>query len=302
METPGPEPVPEPRRGAPARAVEWSRVRAQRASAWSLDARGTHRSVDVGFRLADRDKRVAAGVLAGGVAYRLFFWLLSISVLATGAFGIAHGEWLDEVLRDLGLGPATSSIVKQFLRGTEQARWWVILVGGWLVLWTGYLGAKALVLVHAAVWGVPAPRARRAWAMSLTFTGTTIAFLAAMSLAAKVHFEGHLVGLPLRRRADRHPVRDVARRVELVAAPGNRLARPRAGRGPGGDRDAGLLPVRHLLPGAEAGQRRPAHGLLGIAATVLFWLYVLGRLTIGAATLNASLYENRAATEPPADG
>ena len=44
------------------------------------------------------------------------------------------------------------------------------------------------------------------------------------------------------------------------------------------------------------------YGLLGIAATVLFWLYVLGRLTIGAATLNASLYENRVATEPPADG
>ena len=302
MEAPGPEPVPEPRRGAPARAVEWSRVRAQRASAWSLDARGTHRSVDVGFRLADRDKRVAAGVLAGGVAYRLFFWMLSISVVATGAFGIAHGQWLDEVLRDLGLGPATSSIVKQYLRGTEQARWWVILVGGWLVLWTGYLGAKALVLVHAAVWGVPAPRARRAWAMSLTFTGTTIAFLAAMSLAAKVHFEGHLVGLVSDVVSTAIPFamwlvvsswlphqgigwRDLVPGAVLVAI---------------GMQAFYLFATIFLAP--KLANATQLYGLLGIAATVLFWLYVLGRLTIGAATLNASLYENRVATGPPADG
>lgn len=282
--------------------MQWSRVRAQRASAWSLDARGTHRSVDVGFRLADRDKRVAAGVLAGGVAYRLFFWLLSISVLATGAFGIVRGDWVDEVLRDLGLSPATSSIVKEFLRGTEQARWWVILVGGWLVLWTGYLGAKALVLVHAAVWGVPAPRARRAWLMSLTFTGTTMAFLAAMSLAAKVHFEGSLVGLASDIVSTAIPFA-----VWLLVS----SWLPRRGVG-----------WRDLVPGAvlvaigaqafylfatfllapKLANATQLYGLLGVAATVLFWLYILGRLTIGAATLNASLYENRVATEPAADG
>ena len=35
--------------------------------------------------------------------------------------------------------------------------WWLLLVGGWLVLWTGYLIVKALVLVHAVVWAVPPP-------------------------------------------------------------------------------------------------------------------------------------------------
>jgi uncharacterized BrkB/YihY/UPF0761 family membrane protein len=42
------------------------------------------------------------------------------------------------------------------------------------------------------------------------------------------------------------------------------------------------------------------YGLLGIAATALFWFYILGRLMIGAATLNASLNEQRSATAPHA--
>ena len=50
-----------------------SKVKAERAFAWLLGAREEHASVDVGFRTADLDKRVAAGVLAGGIAYRFFF-------------------------------------------------------------------------------------------------------------------------------------------------------------------------------------------------------------------------------------
>ncbi len=298
VDDPGPEAAPEPRRGATARAVDWSRVRAQRASAWSLDARESHRSVDVGFRLADRDKRVAAGVLAGGVAYRLFFWLLSVSVLATGAFGIARGDRVDEVLHDLGLGPATSDIVKQLMRGSDDARWLVSAVGAWLVLWTGYLGAKALVLVHAAVWGVPAPPARRHWAMSLAFTGTTLGILVAMSLAARVHTEGLAVGV----------LADVlAAAVPFTAWLVVSGWLPRRGEG-----------WRDLLPGAvlmaigvetfylvatwflapKLANATQLYGLLGISATILFWLFILGRLIIGAATLNLSLYENRIATRP----
>ena len=31
-------------------------------------------------------------------------------------------------------------------------------------------------------------------------------------------------------------------------------------------------------------------------STILFWLYITGRLVIGAATINASLYEQRSQT------
>ena len=35
------------------------------------------------------------------------------------------------------------------------------------------------------------------------------------------------------------------------------------------------------------------YGGLGLATTILFWLYIIGRLVTGAATLNVSLYESR---------
>ena len=37
------------------------------------------------------------------------------------------------------------------------------------------------------------------------------------------------------------------------------------------------------------------YGVLGIAGTILFWLYISARLVVGAAMLNASLYERRSA-------
>src|SRR4051794_39443091 len=81
--TPSPDPTP----GAVARTVAWSRLRTERALTWAVAARASHRSVDAGFLAADRDKRVAAGVLAGGVAYRFFFWMLAMSLLSNGALG-----------------------------------------------------------------------------------------------------------------------------------------------------------------------------------------------------------------------
>jgi uncharacterized BrkB/YihY/UPF0761 family membrane protein len=35
------------------------------------------------------------------------------------------------------------------------------------------------------------------------------------------------------------------------------------------------------------------YGVIGIVSTLLFWLYLLGRLVVGGATLNASYYEHR---------
>jgi len=35
------------------------------------------------------------------------------------------------------------------------------------------------------------------------------------------------------------------------------------------------------------------YGGIGVATTMLFWLHIVGRLVIGAATLNASLVERR---------
>lgn len=275
---------------------------ARRASEWSLAARETHQSVDVGFRLADRDKRVAAGVLAGGVAYRLFFWLIALSVLVTGAFGFATGAWLARVLETMGVPPVAAEVMADIARGTQENRWWVLLVGGWLVLWTGYLGGKALVLVHAAVWGVPPPPPAPPWVVSLVFTATGLALVAAMSVTAWLHSTSQALA--------------VLAGLLSTALPGaiwlavSRLLPHRGvtwrGLAPGallvavGIQVFTIFTIWFLVPKLASATDR--YGLVGVAATLLFWLYLIGRLVIAGATLNASLHEQRtAAGASPSD-
>lgn len=283
-------------------AIERLRTTARRASAWSLAARETHQSVDVGFRLADRDKRVAAGVLAGGVAYRLFFWFIALSVLVTGAFGLARGDWLTRMLETMGVPALAAEVIVDLARGSRENRWWVLLVGGWLVLWTGYLGGKALVLVHAAVWGVPAPPPPRPWVMSLVFTATGLALAAAMSITAWLHSTSQALA--------------VLAALASTAVPGGiwlavslRLPHRQTtwrGLAPGallvavGIQLFTIFTIWFLVPKLSSATER--YGLAGIAATMLFWLYLIGRLFIAAATLNASLHEQRTATDPGVTG
>ena len=44
------------------------------------------------------------------------------------------------------------------------------------------------------------------------------------------------------------------------------------------------------------------YGVVGVVSTMLFWLYITGRLVIGAATINASLYDQRSQTRAPGTG
>ena len=49
--------------------------------------RSRNRVVETGYRMLERDARIAGGVLGGGLAYRLFFWTLALSVLVFGGLG-----------------------------------------------------------------------------------------------------------------------------------------------------------------------------------------------------------------------
>ena len=224
--------------------------------------------------------------------------MLSVSVLSTGALGAVDRAWVDETLSEMGLDPAAAESVEALLRGSDEARWWIILVGGWLVLWTGYLGAKGLVLVHAAVWAIPARQPSKQWVMSLAFSGTAAAFVVAMSVADWVQARGGGAGLVALLVSTTVP-------FALWLTVTSRL--PHRGAGwkdlvPGallvgiGIQAIHQFTIWFLAP--KMSNATQLYGLLGVTATALFWFYILGRLIIGAATLNASLCEQRSAAGP----
>jgi uncharacterized BrkB/YihY/UPF0761 family membrane protein len=243
---------------------------------------------------------VAAGVLAGGVAYRFFFWMLAISLLTNGASGFIDRNGIQDALVAQGV----DSSIAESLQDTQPsgaARWWLLVIGVWLVLWTGYLGAKALLLVHAAVWAVPPPRPRNVLTMSLVFTGTTLIFMASMAGLRWVRAEFPSVG--------------VAATLALIVVPftiwllaSRQLPHQDVGwmgLVPGAALVAVGLQGLHLFTvfylGPKLDNATELYGVLGVVSTVLFWLYITGRLILGAATVNASIYEQRS-QEPVAQG
>ena len=58
-------------------------------------------------------------------------------------------------------------------RSTESDSWWLFAVGVPLLLWAGFTGAKAMLLIHSLVWDEPPPRPKFLKA-SLAFTGSHV--------------------------------------------------------------------------------------------------------------------------------
>ena len=148
-------------------------------------------------------------------------------------------------------------------------------MGIWLVLWTGYLGAKALMLVHATVWGVAAPRVRNVLIASLVFTGTVLLLIGAMSAARWVREESPTPGL--------------IATFAVVLVPFAMGLLPGAALVAVGLEGLHLFTVYFLGP--KLANATELYGVLGVVSTTLFWLYIVGRLVVGAATINASVYE-----------
>ena len=79
------------------------RVRFKTATASARSASERHVSIAVPFRAAERNRRVAASVLAGGLAYRIFLWLLPFGLIVGGALGLGDADDIEDAVADGGL-------------------------------------------------------------------------------------------------------------------------------------------------------------------------------------------------------
>jgi uncharacterized BrkB/YihY/UPF0761 family membrane protein len=276
------------------RAAAWSKTTAKQVGERAVRARESHASVDIGFRTAERQKRVAAMVLAGGIAYRIFFWLLAVSVVAGGVLGFFDPNAVQTTLERHGVTGWTAAAVSEVTRSSDSNEWWLLLVGGWLVLWTGYSGNKALALAHSTIWGVAAPGLDRPLRSSLRFSGYTLGFVAAIAAARYVREQNMIGGF-------------VATMLVLGVAFGFWLvvsrSLPNAASGwlelmPGAAVVAVGLQAMHVFTvyflGPKLESATQLYGLVGIVTTFLFWFYLGGRLIVSGATLNVEFSEMRA--------
>jgi membrane protein len=239
-----------------------------------------------------RDRRHAGSVLAAGLAFRLFLMLLPLVLLASSALGFLAGgrsQTASAVESTLGLSGALVKAMNEGGAEAHDGRWLLLLTGLVLLAYTANSAYRALRLVHVVAWqDLPERAGLLTTALAALLLIAMLVLLALESvLASRFPNAGPLTGVLL-----------------IVALGGTWIAismlLPHA-----------AAPWRALIPGAavvaiglgamhlvgtyyiphKLSSTSQLYGTLGVAATVMAWLFLACRLIVAATVLNAQLWE-----------
>lgn len=244
----------------------------------------------------EQERDLGGGLIAGGVAFRLFLWLVpfGLVVAATLSFWSEHDpEGLEEASRELGVGAASAEAASEALQNGDRNALIVLLIGLVLLAWFTLGALRALVLAHALAWQLTPPRIRRPLHAIAVFNGLfVVLWLSPLGLAwlrEQIGVEALLsqlitlalgMGIAayamwlLPNRAER--LRELLPGAALVAVGGELIQ---------------IVVVFYFAP--RLGRSEETYGAFGTAATMLIWLYVISRLITSAAFLNATLWWRR---------
>ena len=277
------------------RAREQARRAGDRAGHWASEhVPGSALAVAA----LERERIAAAGLLAGGIAYRLFFWLVPLGLVfaAVLSFWVDEDpEGLEDAAEDFGISGAATQSAMNAIAEEHHARWYFLLAGIGLVLWFGIGVVRALIVAHAVAWGLRPEKLRRPLFASVAFLGVVLGLIA-VSTSTQVLREllggtGILLTLLLLALylwaavwvMEKLPHRSESRRDLLPGAALLAL----------GAQAIHLVVVLYLAP--KLGRSSELYGALGAATVILLWLYLVARLIVAAAFLNAALWDGRAA-------
>jgi len=257
--------------------------------------RGRHGWLDATFEVADRDAEVAGGIIAGALAYRLFIWLLPAGLVFVGGLGVA-ADALSDSPKHIGTNLGIGSIVSSSLQSAANSHspWYALIVGVPLLLYATRSVLRVLIGTHRLAWGdVRDARPKPTYVDAVKLLGVLIALFLLAGFASWARARSPAAGL-------------VATVLVALGFAGlwlwTSIQLPH--------RDAGWM---DLLPGAIAVgvgfgilqmaaayllapyalEKQGTYGALGLAAAVLLSLWALGRLVIGGAEINATLWERK---------
>ena len=256
------------------------------------DMRSRNRVVETGFRVLERDARIAGGVLGGGLAYRLFFWTLALSVLLFGGLGFTSAGDAESAANSASLGSNFATTIGNAAAQSQASRWWLLVTGIVLVIWFAFMLLRALRLVQASAWQVPSghgfPRPTNVltviavpavFVLVSALTGVAanllgpfsgvVAFLLGIAIVTGLVMLGMswLPSKPAPVYAHLPGAIVLAIVIQTLGAVGEFF-------------------IANQLASSEA-----LYGVLGLAGTLLFVLYVIGRTTVWACELNAITWD-----------
>jgi uncharacterized BrkB/YihY/UPF0761 family membrane protein len=271
------------------------RTRGERLAERAQSERQLHKSVDATFQMVDRDSELGGGIIAGALAYRLFIWMLPLALVLVGGLGIAAEaaeETPEEAADSLGMGGLVSHSIAS--AATGNGRWYALLIGIPILVYTTASVLRVLIVSHRLLWTDSRARAQRATPVAtLRLLVLLLAFPLAAVLASAIRERSPGVGI----LATALSIVPFAALWVLISS---------------------FLPHRDaswqaLVPGALlfglglealnvftayvltpwALNKQGTYGALGLAAALLLSLFLISRLVVAAAVLNATLWERR---------
>jgi uncharacterized BrkB/YihY/UPF0761 family membrane protein len=274
--------------GRPSRtAALAARLTAARARAETLPGGSLVREV------LQTERELGGGLIAGGVAFRVFLWLVPFGLVVAALLSFwseYDPDGLEDASREFGISAAATAAAIEVLQTDDRNAVVVLVVGLATLAWFTIGAVRALVLAHALAWQLTPPRITRPLRAIALFNGLFVAYIAfstslawlreqlgalailglLVTLAASAAIAAAAMWLLPRRATD---IRELLPGALLVAV---------------GVQVISLAVVFYFAP--RLGRSEETYGAFGTAATMLVWLYVISRLVTVAAFLNSTLW------------
>ena len=283
-------------RAAKVRASTTAKHLAERAQA----ERSHHRSLDATFEVVDHDAEIGGGIMAGALAYRLFIWLLPLAHSSRSPAcrfrrrrrGSSSSP--RQAAKSMGLAGLVSSSVAGSAK--SSARWYALFVGVPLLLYATRSVLRALLVTHRLIWEDARGSVRKPNLRATAGSSSPHSSASSSSPASRMP-PGMKAAAAA--RSSRCAVCSIPY-AALWLFVSLRLPHAQAGWRdliPGSLLFAVGAEALHLFTayviGPQAASKEGTYGALGVAAALLLGLFLLSRLAIASAVMNATLWRRR---------
>ena len=260
------------------------------------EARARHRSVDIGVATVERDSEIGGSLLAGALAYRLFVFLLPFAVFLVVGLGLTPMSPTGAPRpspSDLGL----TQIVAREIAGAanDSARWWVLIASVPILAYAIGQLFRSVSIVHALAYE-GSGRAVKIKPRSIGLFGLAVVGQVAVSNVAGALSADSVLGGVLGVVFAVAAVAGLWLGVSQLFPHGTSSVTERL---PGallyGVGNLAIFLFNTLFVGWLIEERQDSYGALGVAAALLFSMYLIGRLIVTSAVLNATIARRTAA-------
>src|SRR5918995_2911126 len=120
------------------------------------------------------ERELGGGLIAGGVAFRIFLWLVPFGLVVAAVlsfWGDLDSDGLESAARRFGVGAAAAQAASEALQFGDRNAVLVLVFGLVLLAWFMLGAVRALVLAHALAWQLEPPRIRRPLRVFAVFNG-----------------------------------------------------------------------------------------------------------------------------------